>query len=185
MGAVAVPWLLSRGIVYWVAQRGAEARHKPAGFLAFAPWDGGWYADIARVGYTFSHANGETPYPFFPLLPALLRGGMALGFSPIAFGSVLNHLVLLVALTGVWTIARDHFGPNEAAAAVWCMALFPGSAPLTMVYPCTIFLACAVWGFRAVERGRDADASVLAAIASLARPFPIGPSLPPSPTGAR
>jgi hypothetical protein len=39
-----------------------------------------------------------------------------------------------------------------------------------MVYPEAIFLACAVFGFRAVERRSDGRAAVLAAIAALARP---------------
>jgi len=168
--ALVVPWLVSRGALFAVAQRAADLRSKPGGLAAFRVWDGPWYADIARYGYDWAHPNGETPYPFFPLLPAVLRFGTALGFDPIAFGVIVNHLVFLIALAGVYEIARVHFGPLAAGLAVWSLALFPGSAPLTMVYPDVIFLACAVWAFRAIEEGRDARAGLLAAIAALARP---------------
>jgi hypothetical protein len=168
--AVLTPWLLSRGALHAVAHHAAGLRGKAGGLAAFAVWDGNWYADIARRGYDWGHANGQTPYPFFPLLPALLRLGTTLGFDPIAFGVLLNLVVFLVALAGVHAIAREHFGATSATLAVWSLALFPGSASLTMVYPEAIFLACAVWGFRAVEHGRDGSAALLAAIAALVRP---------------
>jgi hypothetical protein len=169
--AVLVPWALSRGALFLIAERAVHLRDRhPAGPHAFAVWDGPWYADIAAGGYGWAHSNGETPYPFFPLLPALLRLGSELGLSAIDFGALLNHVVFLVALLGLYEITRERFGASSAALAAWSLALFPGSAPFTMVYPESIFLACAVWGFHAVERGRDGRAALLAALAALVRP---------------
>lgn len=170
IGAVVLPWLLSRGAIFVVAQHAAEVRDKPGGLEAYAVWDGLWYADIARLGYGFAHSTGETPYPFFPLFPVLLHLGTGLGLSPIAFGVLLNHAVFLVALLGVYEITRARFGAASAAFASWSLALYPGSAPLGMAYPEAIFLACAVWGFRALEQDRDRRAAILAAIATLVRP---------------
>jgi len=170
VGAVLLPWLASRLAIFVVAQHAAEVRDRPGGFEAFAVWDGLWYADISRLGYGFAHSTGETPYPFFPLLPVLLHLGSAFGLSPIAFGVLLNHAVFLVALLGVYEITRARFGAASAAFASWSLALYPGSTPLTMVYPSAIFLACAVWAFRSLVQDRDGRAALLAAIAALARP---------------
>jgi hypothetical protein len=169
-GAVLLPWFASRLAIFVVAQHAAEVRDQPGGFAAFAVWDGLWYADISRLGYGFAHPTGETPYPFFPLLPALLHLGSAFGFSPIAFGVLLNHAIFLIALLGVYEITRARFGAASATFASWSLALYPGSTPLTMVYPSAIFLACAVWAFRSLEQDRDGRAALLAAIATLVRP---------------
>ena len=167
--AVLLPWALSRGALYLLAQYlGAlQGRTREA---VFALWDGAWYLRIAHDGYGFTTSRGETPYPFFPLLPGLLHSADALGMSPIVAGVVLNHLVFLLALWGVYDITRAHGTPLEATLASWSLAFFPGSVPLTLLYPCTIFLACSVWAFRALELERDAGAATLVAVAALARP---------------
>lgn len=167
--AVLLPWMLSRGALDLIVARAGALRGRP-GFAAFALWDGVWYLRIAHDGYGFTSPRGETPYPFFPLLPGLLRGADALGLAPVAAGVVLNHLLFLAALSGVYAITRAHGTAREAALASWALALFPGSAPLTLLYPGAIFLACSVWAFRAVELGRDGAAAALLAAAALARP---------------
>lgn len=169
IGAVLLPWTLSRGLLYVLAQGTAALRGR-SGFAAWSVWDSAWYVRIAQDGYGFVSSRGETPYPFFPLLPALLRGGEGLGLSPLATGVLLSHVAFLIALWGVYDITRAHGSAREAALASWCLAFYPGSAALTLVYPCAIFLACAVWGFRAVERGRDGSAALLAAAAAMVRP---------------
>lgn len=168
-GAVLLPWALSRGALLLLAASAARQRGKT--FLAgYAVWDGGWYTRIARDGYAFVTDRGETPYPFFPLFPGVLHAGERLGAPAAATGLVVNHLVLLLALTGVWAIAAAHGSRREAALAAWSLALYPGSASLALLYPCAILLACSVWAFLALERDRDALAALLAAVAALARP---------------
>lgn len=167
--AVLAPWLLGRGILLLVATNAARYRGKT--FLAgYAVWDGAWYAQIARDGYGFTSVRGETPWPFFPLFPALLNVGERLGVPAAALGLAVNHLVLLLAMTGVWTIAAAHGTRREAALASWSLGLFPGTVALTLLYPDAIFLACGVWAFVAIERGHDTGAALLAAIAALVRP---------------
>jgi hypothetical protein len=166
--AVLLPWALSRGALCVVTELASSLRARGA-MAAFAVWDGGWYVGIAHSGYDFS-VHGQTPYPFFPLLPWLLRAAEAVHPPPIAAGVVLNHLVFLLALWGVHDIARAHGTALEASLASWSLALFPGSAPLTLLYPCAIFLACSVWAFRALELRRDGVVATLAATAALVRP---------------
>lgn len=167
--AVLLPWLLGRGALLAIAIAAARQRGKT--FVAgYAVWDGAWYAQIARDGYGFVSARGETPWPFFPLFPGILNAGTRLGLPPSVTGLVVNHLVLLLAMTGVWAITRAHGTPREASLASWALGLFPGTVALTLLYPDAIFLACGVWAFLALERGNDAGAALLAAMAALVRP---------------
>ena len=167
--AVLAPWLLGRGMLLLVASSAARFRGKT--FLAgYAVWDGAWYAQIARDGYGFTSARGETPWPFFPLFPTILNLGERLGVPAAATGLIVNHLVLLLAMTGVWAITAAHGTRREAALASWSLGLFPGTVALTLLYPDALFLACGVWAFLAIERGRDTTAALLGAVAALVRP---------------
>lgn len=167
--AVLVPWLLGRGMLLLIAAAAARARGKT--FLAgYAIWDGAWYAQIARDGYGFVSVRGETPWPFFPLFPGVLNAGTRLGIAPSVTGLIVNHLVLLLAMTGVWAITLRHGSGREAALASWALGLFPGSVALTLLYPDALFLACGVWAFLALEQRRDTAATILAACAALVRP---------------
>lgn len=167
--AVLVPWLVGRSALLLVAAGVARQRGKT--FVAgYAVWDGAWYSQIARDGFGFVTPRGETPWPFFPLFPGLLNAGARLGLPPSITGLVVNHLALLLAMTGVWAITLAHGTRREATLAAWALGLFPGTAALTLLYPDAIFLACGVGAFLALERGRDTAAALLAAAAALVRP---------------
>lgn len=167
--AVLVPFVLGRVAVVLLGFHARTVRGL-GGIASFAVWDGAWYAQIARDGYGFTIGNGATPYPFFPLLPSLMRAGAVVGLSPVATALLLNHVLFLLALWGVFLLARAHGSDDEATLACWSLALYPGSAPLTLVYPCTLFLACGVWAFYLLERGRDGAVATLATAAALVRP---------------
>ncbi len=136
---------------------------------ALCGWDGDWYSDVAREGYGFEH-EGQTPYPFFPLLPLALRVGAAAGLPPWLAGAALSHAALLLGLAGLHRLVARRFGTPVARRATWALAFFPGAAPLSMVYPESSMLALATWSFALAEDGRVSAAGFLAAAASLLRP---------------
>jgi hypothetical protein len=76
----------------------------------------------------------------------------------------------LLALAGVWRIARRHTSDDASRLAVWALALFPTAFVFSMVYPSAIFLATSVWAFVLVEEHHDVLAGMLAATAALTRP---------------
>ena len=118
-------------------------------------WDGGWYQLIATHGYGAPPVDGVwSVWPFFPLYPVLVSGLHLVG-SPYSFAQVVvANAALLVALAGVWRLARRHVSATAAAYAVWITALFPGAITFTMGYPDSLFLAGAVWAFVLLEERR-------------------------------
>ena len=118
--------------------------------------DGAWYVEIAKIGYGPKPAPGtESPWPFFPFLPGLMRVGGWLGPSEAFVGVAVNHLAFLLGLAGLYRIARRHVSPRASELGVWLIALFPASFLFSMIYPSAIFLAASVWAFCFVEERRD------------------------------
>src|SRR5712692_4388248 len=123
---VLVAWALSR--IYSGALITAAARSGRPGPATggFSKWDGWWYLMIGRFGYGRPPAGAlPTRWPFFPLLPGVIGGIRHLGIPHRGGIVVVNHLVFLVALAGVWRIARRHSGGAAPRLAVWALAFFP------------------------------------------------------------
>jgi hypothetical protein len=166
---VVAPWLLSRviSIVVLLAAVNDPARGSRFDQVA-TRWDGAFYLDIARNGY----GPVDIPFPkwpFFPLLPGLIRALSEVADDKAAI-FVLNQLVFLVALAGVYRLASRRGGPRVAALSVWTLALFPASFVFSMTYPSAIFLAASVWAFVLVEEHHDLAAGLVAVGAALVRP---------------
>src|SRR5262249_54215168 len=134
-------------------------------------WDGGWYQIIAHTGYGPPPTGSVwTPWPFFPLYPGLVRELHIIG-APYSFAQVLiANAATLVALAGVWRIARRHASTTAATYAVWVTALFPGALTFAMGYPDSLFLAGVVWAFVLVEERKLVLASIAALVATASRP---------------
>jgi Dolichyl-phosphate-mannose-protein mannosyltransferase len=168
---VVLPWLVSR--IYSVALIFGAASIGSGGIRAsgFTKWDGQWYLDIARFGYGPEPVEGvQTRWPFFPGFPAVIRVIRELGLPDRGTAVVLNQVIFLIALAGVWRIARRYTNAGPARLAVWSLALFPGAFIFSMVYPSSIWLALSVWAFIFVDEHRDLAAAVLVTGAALVRP---------------
>jgi hypothetical protein len=166
---VVAPWLFSRVVSIAVLLLAANDPLRGSRFEQVATrWDGAFYLDIARSGY----GPVDIPFPkwpFFPAFPGLIRALSEVADPKVAI-FVVNQIVLLVALAGVYRIAHRHGGPTVAGLSVWALALFPASFVFSMTYPSAIFLAATVWGFLLVEDRHDLMAGVLAAGVALVRP---------------
>jgi hypothetical protein len=169
-----LPFVVSRIIsdaLILVASHERPVALDPANLDGFAKWDGSWYARIAYEGYRGAYVPGvESPWPFFPLLPWLMRVGHWLGPKPELAGVVLNHGVFFVGLVGLYRITSRRFGGRAGLLAVWTLALFPASFVFSMVYPSAIYFAASVWAFALVEEDRDVAAGLVLVAAVMARP---------------
>jgi mannosyltransferase PIG-V len=168
--AVLLPWLLSRALVDAAALLVAQAQNRPSGFASLSAWDGGWYLAIARRGYAAVQSGPQTAYPFFPLFPLLLATGGALGLPLNAVGVVVDHLAMLLGMLGLFVLVERRFSRAAAFAACWTLALWPGSAPFSLVYPEALLLASSAWTFVALDDDRPLVAGLLGAVAALVRP---------------
>jgi Dolichyl-phosphate-mannose-protein mannosyltransferase len=168
---VVLPWLVSR--VYsgaLVLAMGSWSNHKLTG-AGFERWDGGWYWSIGAQGYGPPPvAHHDSGWPFFPALPGVVhafhRFGMGGGFGALA----VNHVAFLLALAGLFALARRRVGDRAAVLAVWSLALFPAAFIFSLLYPSSIFLAASVWAFVLVEDRHDWWAGLVVAVAVLTRP---------------
>jgi len=170
---VVVPFVVSRIISGALIFTFAVARGGPTPLYAgFAKWDGFWYTQIAKVGYFGGTpvSGQESPWPFFPFLPLVMRAGHWLGPSHAFVGVAVNHLVFLVGLAGLYRIAQRHVPERAAALSVWLIALFPASFLFSMVYPSSIFFAASVWAFCLAEERHDLGAGLVTVAAVMVRP---------------
>lgn len=167
--AVLLPWIVSRllSVVVFLV-----ALDPPAGTSRFTKlatsYDGGFYLFIADHGYG-SLAMTQPRWAFFPGLPLVIRAIDAL-VDPQVGLFVVNQLAFLVALAGVYVLARRHSSPRAALLAVWTLAIFPAAFVFSLSYPSALFLAATVWAFVLVEDRHDLWAGVFAAGAVLLRP---------------
>jgi MYXO-CTERM domain-containing protein len=83
---------------------------------------------------------------------------------------LLNQVVFLIGLAGLYQLAGRHVSDRAARLAVWSLALFPGAFVFSMVYPSSIWLAMSVWAFILVDERHDLAAAVLVTGAALVRP---------------
>jgi hypothetical protein len=166
---VVAPWLASRIVSMIVLLAAVNDPVRGSRFVQVATrWDGAFYLDIARNGY----GPVDVPFPkwpFFPLLPGLIRALSEVADDKAAI-FVVNQVLFLVALAGVYRIATRHGGPTVARLGVWALALFPASFVFSMTYPSAIFLAASVWAFVLVEDDHDVAAGAVAVAAALVRP---------------
>jgi len=170
LGAVVLPWLLSRVISVAVLLVAMNDPSRGSRFTQLSlQWDGAYYLDIARHGYGPVTGVLYPKWPFFPGLPALIRVLSELGRDDVLI-FVVNQLAFLLALAGLYRLARRHASDHAASLSVWALALFPASFVFSMTYPSAIFLASSVWAFMFLEEHLDVAAGIVAAGAAIVRP---------------
>lgn len=164
-----VPWLVSRvlSVVVFLASL-PSARGTSRFTQLVMSYDGGFYFFIADHGYGSLDA-AQPRWAFFPGLALVIRALDALVDPQIGL-FVVNQLTFLVALAGVFILARRHSSSRASVLAVWALALFPAAFVFSLSYPSSLFLAATVWAFILVEDHHDIGAGLLGAGAALLRP---------------
>lgn len=132
-------------------------------------WDGDWYHDIARHGYT---ALDDESLRFFPMLPLLARAlsFLVLGHVGLALILLANVPALLLGALLHRLALRETGDPALARRAAWLVALVPPFFVLVMGYTEPIALSLAVAGFLALRRRRWGWAAAAGLAAGLTRP---------------
>ncbi len=170
---VVLPWFVSRLFVDLALLIAASSLLGTSKSLTagFTGWDFGWYRHIAEFGYGPPPVDGmQSAWPFFPLFPGILRiaGWFGIPYGLTAF--VVNHVMFLLALAGLYRLASRHLSPNASRLSIWALALFPASVSFSLGYPSAIFLAGSVWAFCFLEERRDWAAALLGVVVTMVRP---------------
>ena len=130
-------------------------------------WDAPHFQEIARHGY--GPPADPARIVLFPLFPALMAAG-ALVVSPLVAGSVISFVATLVAVAGLYVLARWDSGDRaRGRTAVLALVLFPTAFALVAPYSEALFLATAIWSFVRARRGDWLGAGILAALAGATR----------------
>jgi hypothetical protein len=178
-------WLAGRAVIFAAA---VVAHHfGPTGWVSNAQrahtlgllqaWDGRWYRMVASSGYLLVPGRQSDP-AFFPLFPALLRAGHAVGLGYTTAGLVLANVGFLLALVAFYALTQTLLGESMARRATAYLAVFPFGFAFSMIYPESIVLALVALAALAALRGRWGWAAACAAAAALARPEGLFVALP-------
>ena len=161
------PWVLAGGWLLGVLAILAGPHVGPvdsplvsAPFAPLANWDGGWYLGIAHEGYPVSNLRR---FAFFPLYPLVLRGLMLLPVPERLAASLLNGLLLMLAMACLRRLypGRDH--------ALLLVAFLPFSFFFGAVYTESLFVFLAAAALLAVQEDKGFAAAAFGALAALAR----------------
>ena len=168
-----VAWLVSRCVLFFVTIVGvlldphdSQYPNHPALtwhdlLYIWRLWDGGWYARIARLGYT-----QPSEHAFFPLYPSLIHL-LALGHYLLT-GMIISNLALLAALIGLafWAESRQ-------ASPYWVVRVLlfaPFALFFSAPYTESLFFALVIWAWVCAERQQWTWVIVLGILAGLTRP---------------
>lgn len=167
---VIIPFIVSRIIAIGaVASGGTNNGHVSFGGLTY--WDSVWYLRIASLGYGPPPLpEKQSPWPFFPLYPGMVRALHIVGVPYQAAMVLLSNAFLLIGLAGLWRIASRVVPARPAQLAVWSCALFPFALVFSMGYVSSIVLATTTWAWIWVEDRRDALAAGALLVLVASRP---------------
>jgi hypothetical protein len=142
---------------------------------AWAHWDAGWYASIAKDGYSYTPGE-QSSVAFFPAYPLAIRALTALGLNRFVAGVLLT---MLFGCAGLFVFDRwaAHLADEDTALrATALVVVYPFAFFLFgAMYSDAMYLCAAAGAFYALERDRLGVTVLLGAIACAARP--VGPAL--------
>ena len=137
-------------------------------------WDGGWYLEIAKSGYTYRPGHPSSA-AFFPLYPLLIRACHTILHLPptdywfLASGIFISNACLIGALIYFHKLLTIDFNQRVAAHANLYLLVFPTTFFLSSVYAEALFLALALGSFFYARTNRWTAACILAALTTLCR----------------
>jgi hypothetical protein len=135
-----------------------------------AAWDGRWYGEVAKHGYSLA-ADEKSSAAFFPLYPGVLRWGHdLLGWEYLTAGLVASNLLFGVGVFALYELGRLLLPERQARRGAVYATVFPLGFVFSMLYAESLAFASVSLAALCVVRGRWLAAAPFAAAAALARP---------------
>ena len=184
--AASTAFLLSRAVVYgaaflapWLLPEGIYADLPNVPFHTVAPhfvdalvrWDSIHYLSIASQGYQVGQGPWDTNTPFLPLYPWLMRllGGWAGEAGLVYVGLILSNAAFFAALTVLYHLTEEDFGPEVARRSVLYLSVFPTAFFFSALYAEALFLLLVLSFFAALRREHWLLAGAWGGLAALTR----------------
>jgi hypothetical protein len=140
---------------------------------SFARYDAGWYAGIARLGYTYEPGR-PNDFGFFPVYPTLtgylgflLGGGI---FTYYLAGIIISWAAFVGAMVVLYLVARLDLSEEESARAVTYTAVFPFAIFFGVIYSESVFLLFTLLAFYGFRRRDWLLGGLAGAVATATRP---------------
>lgn len=126
---------------------------------SWANFDGEHYLSIAKMGY----GGGEQS--FFPLYPLFLKffGGGIWG------GLIISNMAFLLALFGMYKLAKLDYSEKVSKLAIILLLLFPTSFYFAGVYTESLFLALVIWSFYFFRKEKYFLSGILGSLSAATR----------------
>jgi Glycosyltransferase family 87 len=139
-------------------------------------WDGAYYVEIAKHGYTSATRDALR---FFPLIPLLARPFTWIGIPADAAVVFVSNVSALVAGVLLYILARRETGDARLATrAAWFLALAPAAFVLVMGYTEATTIALAIGFFLCLRSKRWWFAAGIGVLVGLSRPSGLLLALP-------
>lgn len=138
-------WFVYRAVLWCVmyfarGQFPATIRLQGKGFLhAFTAWDGRWYHDIVKNGYSFTPGR-ESNVAFFPAYPYAVRALRGIWEDDFLAGVILSNVLFVPALLLLFAWVKRASGQAAAERAVRYALLFPSTHFFSCFYTESMFL---------------------------------------------
>lgn len=131
------------------------------------PWDGHFYVSAATTGYpAHVHVGVPSTIAFFPLYPLVGRALQLVTRVPVVWCLVAVSWCAGVAMVVIGSqLAAERWGVRRGRQAGILLAVFPGTAVLSMTYADGLGMALALGCLLALERRRHLLAGALGAVA--------------------
>jgi len=138
-------------------------------FDGWTRWDGGWYREIAQIGYRYTPGK-QCSVPFFPMYPLLMRGLSFVTRNELASGMLITACAGAATVLLFYRWCRARLAQPAAMAAVLALILWPFAYYLYFtVYSDALFLALALASFSLLEADRPIAAGLVGAFATATR----------------
>src|SRR5947209_6570650 len=133
-------------------------------------WDGGWYLQILRDGYSY---NGndlvQQSVNFNPLYPLLCKPLVLFGVAPGAALVIVSNLLIFIAVPLLLKLIREDYGDEVAYYALAALCFFPTSLFFSAGYTESLGLLLIVSFFLMLRRRRFILASLFVGLALATR----------------
>lgn len=145
---------------------GAVSNNRPFDFWAsWAQWDGGYYYNIAKSGYSTLE-----DFAFFPLYPILIKIiSLIISLDILFLGLLISNLAFLIFLYLLYKLVNLRFNKKIARTTIITLLFFPTTFYAVALYSESIFLMLVVSAFLTLWQKKYLMASVAISLASLTR----------------